>query len=504
VDWTENDPSELRRREREVQLLAAVELEACRRNVCYWLERYAWTIDEHVRDDPERQLLHGERWIDPETLLPCRELDGGEDDYLLYVASLWWNEDLLAVPKSRQLRLTHLMCNLHGWLAMFFQGQRICFQSKKLEDADENLKRLDKSLAIMRKKNPHIRWPVHVYKHGRILFPNGSLIMAAAQGAAVVRQYTFSAIFCVAPETRVLTEDLRWVSAGDVAVGDGLVGFDEHVVGGPYGRRRWRRADVTSAHTIRRPCYRLVFDDGTEVVCSAEHRWLTGPEQNRKWQTTEELRCTSDPGRNANVVRLVDVWPDDRSWEAGYLAGAFDGEAYLDQGRPTGANGKSFRVGFGQNDNGMMTAVRAALERKGFTVAEGPGTRHNDPGYRNLWIRGRPEILRFLGQIRPHRLLDKFDPELIGAMQPVRGARLVEKEFLGEREVVALSTSTGTFVAEGLASHNSDETAFQPEAEDAYTAAMPTVLGGGKYTAVSSADPGFFEQLVFDKLQEAA
>lgn len=44
----------------------------------------------------------------------------------------------------------------------------------------------------------------------------------------------------------------------------------------------------------------------------------------------------------------------------------------------------------------------------------------------------------------------------------------------------------------------SDEMAFQPEAEDAYTAALPTIEGGGKYTAISSAHPSFFQQLVFD------
>lgn len=42
----------------------------------------------------------------------------------------------------------------------------------------------------------------------------------------------------------------------------------------------------------------------------------------------------------------------------------------------------------------------------------------------------------------------------------------------------------------------SDEMAFQPMAEDAYTGAKPTIDGGGRFTGVSSANPGFFQFLV--------
>lgn len=45
----------------------------------------------------------------------------------------------------------------------------------------------------------------------------------------------------------------------------------------------------------------------------------------------------------------------------------------------------------------------------------------------------------------------------------------------------------------------SDEMAFQPEAEDAYTGALPTVKHGGRFTGVSSANPGFFQYLIENK-----
>ena len=55
---------------------------------------------------------------------------------------------------------------------------------------------------------------------------------------------------------------------------------------------------------------------------------------------------------------------------------------------------------------------------------------------------------------------------------------------------IRMHTATGIF---------SDETAFQPSAEDAFTAAKPTIDGGGRFTAVSTANPGFFHLLVEDK-----
>jgi len=46
----------------------------------------------------------------------------------------------------------------------------------------------------------------------------------------------------------------------------------------------------------------------------------------------------------------------------------------------------------------------------------------------------------------------------------------------------------------------SDEMAFQYQAEDAYTAAIPTIENGGRFTALSTAHPGFFQRLYMDQL----
>lgn len=45
-----------------------------------------------------------------------------------------------------------------------------------------------------------------------------------------------------------------------------------------------------------------------------------------------------------------------------------------------------------------------------------------------------------------------------------------------------------------------DEMAYWELAHDTYSASLPTLEGGGRFTGVSSANPGFFKQAVFDSL----
>lgn len=47
-----------------------------------------------------------------------------------------------------------------------------------------------------------------------------------------------------------------------------------------------------------------------------------------------------------------------------------------------------------------------------------------------------------------------------------------------------------------------DELAFWDNAEEMYSATMPCLEGGGRFTGISSVAPGFFKRLVFDELDK--
>jgi len=271
--------------------------------------------------------------------------------------------------------------------------------------------------------------------------------------------------WCIGPDSRVLTDDLRWVPAGELKVGDGIIAFDENSGWQENSResaRRWRHATVESAEVITRPSYRVKLEDGTEFISSQEHRWLTRGEHLNRWKRTDELVTSHHrEGRPTRIVKLLDTWEEDLSWEAGYLAGAFDGEGHLCQRPLNHCNSHTLGLGFAQRQNEMSALTEDILENFGFRFSgkldDRSPTKKKRPVNKYQIKGGRPEIMRFLGSIRPRRLLAKFDPSKLGVLQRKNAVAVESAEFIGDQKVIALKTSTGTFVAEGFASHNSEQ-----------------------------------------------
>lgn len=269
---------------------------------------------------------------------------------------------------------------------------------------------------------------------------------------------------CVSPETRVLTADLRWVPAGDLAVGEHLLAFDEYPEDHGFGRaggRKYRDAVVASTERGKLPCYDLRFSDGTAVRVSADHQWLCySGQKGAHWVRTDELRAGE--ARASRVVKPFTPWLADLSYEAGYLAAAFDGEGHIHQraGQPQ----YSSRIGFAQVDNEMLAQAERFLKALGFShshrvsgASPGQALRVNGTprlDKHELTLGRRPDLIRFLGEVRPVRLLAGFRPGLLGRLNMGERVRLAEKAYAGEQEVVKLGTTAGTYFAEGLASHN--------------------------------------------------
>lgn len=116
------------------------------------------------------------------------------DEYLKVIAEEWMREKLLAVPKSRRMRLTWLMVFLHLWLAMFHQGASVFFVSDKEEKSDFLVRRAEfifDHLPADKMLKPQMR-----SKYCLLEFPGlNSSIRGIAQGAGQLRQYTATALF---------------------------------------------------------------------------------------------------------------------------------------------------------------------------------------------------------------------------------------------------------------------------------------------------------------------
>jgi DNA repair photolyase len=119
--------------------------------------------------------------------------------------------------------------------------------------------------------------------------------------------------YCLAPDTPVLHADLVWRPIGEVAVGDVLVGFDEEPA--PGRTRKLRPAVVEAVWWSRRPTLRLVTSQ-TEVVTTAEHRWLQA--RDFRWSRTEQL---AEQRSQLCYAAVTPIEPAAAGYRAGYVAG---------------------------------------------------------------------------------------------------------------------------------------------------------------------------------------
>jgi len=110
-----------------------------------------------------------------------------------------------------------------------------------------------------------------------------------------------AADYCVDPAMRLLTEDLRWVPAGDVKEGDRLIGFDEDL-----RSSKMKTTVVVRTKRIRKPRYRVTMGSGTILTVSDNHSWV----KRREWVRTDELKvgdCIEMEGESfsTSVVRGI-------------------------------------------------------------------------------------------------------------------------------------------------------------------------------------------------------
>ncbi|WP_168169497.1 hypothetical protein [Pseudonocardia sp. HH130629-09] len=95
--------------------------------------------------------------------------------------------------------------------------------------------------------------------------------------------------YCLVPDTPVLTADGRSRPIGELRPGDEVVG----TLADGGGRRRFVRTPVLARWSTRRRAQEVILDDGTVLVTSAEHRFLT----TSGWAHVRPGRCRSSADR---------------------------------------------------------------------------------------------------------------------------------------------------------------------------------------------------------------
>ena len=265
--------------------------------------------------------------------------------------------------------------------------------------------------------------------------------------------------YCVVMDTPVLTADLQWKQAGDLMLGQELIGVDEEPVLRPDANgaarwlrssnhgRRYRRAEVLANPCRRAKCIRLVMADGREVTCATDHRWLARqlwpngrPKRGYRWTYARDISSGDE------IAAPLRTWPEETSFEAGWVSGLFDGEGWI--ARETATHS---RIGVSQNSGIVLNDLVKHLDNAGIVY-----NRAGTPCV-SLTIERRWAAMEVLGRYRPRRLLQGaaaiWEGQTIVGTGP-NNVKVIAVEPAGLREVVSLGTSTGTYIANGLISHN--------------------------------------------------
>lgn len=169
---------------KELQDLEWIE---CRDNPYYFLTHWAFTLDTHDTNEPIKAFP--------------------EKEYIKIIVDIWLKNNLLLVPKSRQMMMSWLFIALYLWNTQFYHGKLNFFQSKKAEDADDLIKRAkfiyDHEPKFLKRYIENNKFhelkvnPQHGGQHtqGKMTFPDiNSEIRGVPEGGDIVRMHTLSGI----------------------------------------------------------------------------------------------------------------------------------------------------------------------------------------------------------------------------------------------------------------------------------------------------------------------
>jgi DNA repair photolyase len=141
------------------------------------------------------------------------------------------------------------------------------------------------------------------------------------------RGCTHACVFCQEGATPILLADGRTRPLADIRVGDAIYGT---VRRGNY--RRYAVTQVLAHWQTRKPGYRITLEDGTELIASGDHRFLT--DRGWKYVTGAEAGPSQRPFLTTNnklmgMGSLGAPGVENEEYRRGYLCGMIRGDGHV-------------------------------------------------------------------------------------------------------------------------------------------------------------------------------
>ena len=187
-------------------------------------------------------------------------------------------------------------------------------------------------------------------------------------------------VYCMEGETPILMADGRTKPLAQLRAGDGIYGTVRR-----GGSREYVRTTVLAHWSTVKPAYRVFLEDGTKLVCSGDHRFLT--ERGWKYVTGGGLRMRSHLSAGHALMGtggFAEPPKQTAAYRRGYLCGLIRGDgnaghyAYPQLDRPADRT-YLFRLPLaGQENREGLTRTAGYLARAGigcvgFSFAEDSG-----------------------------------------------------------------------------------------------------------------------------------
>ena len=182
--------------------------------------------------------------------------------------------------------------------------------------------------------------------------------------------------YCVSGETPLLMADGRTKPLAEVRTGDEIYGTVRH---GYY--RRYALTTVLAHWSTVKPAYRVILEDGTQLISSGDHRFLT--ERGWKHVTGTEQGPLQRPHLTVNnklmgVGGFAEPPKETAAYRRGYLCGMIRGDGTIGHYPCRDSYTHSFRLALTDPEGLARTAnylARVGIGCREFTFSEESATR---------------------------------------------------------------------------------------------------------------------------------
>lgn len=257
---------------------------------------------------------------------------------------------------------------------------------------------------------------------------------------------------CLDPNTKVLTSNLRWKKLGNISVGDKLLSVDEFELGSKQGRR-FRTATIEAKWESFQEAYRIILEDGRTLTASAEHQFLA---RKYTYNTTTVWKSVSEMKPGDMVRHIVTPWGES-NFDDGWFGGIIDGEGHI-------RTQSGVQIDIVQNPGEISDKIESYLKQSGVKFRKDLRDKKSAGNNRiNCFeVSGTEDSMRLFGKCQPVKLLRNqsiFDNKKVGGVGR-SWVKVLSIEPIGRKKLVDIQTSTRTFIAEGIVTHNCAQIGF--------------------------------------------